>query len=65
MNNFKRVAGKNSALIALLVIFILASFLSPDFLSSRNLSNILRQASIIGIISLGQCIVILMGGFDL
>jgi ribose transport system permease protein len=52
-------------MIAFLVIFILASLLNSDFLTFTNLINIIRQVSIIGIISLGMTLVMLSGGIDL
>lgn len=54
-----------SVLIAFVLISVVASILSDNFLSPTNLLNIVRQASIIGIVALGQSIVILSGGFDL
>jgi ribose transport system permease protein len=60
------------ALIALVIIVIVAAFVSPStadgsriFLQAGNLTDILRQVSIIGIISLGMTFVILTGGIDL
>lgn len=49
-------------LVALIIIFALASnrFLLPD-----NIFNILRQVSIVGIISVGMTFVVLTGGIDL
>jgi ribose transport system permease protein len=59
------VWGKYSYLIAFLLIFIISSIANEHFLTSDNLLNILRQTAIIGIIALGQTLVILSGGFDL
>lgn len=41
------------------------SLLSPRFLTSSNLINVVRQASINGIIAVGMTLVILTGGIDL
>jgi ribose transport system permease protein len=53
----------------LIVIFvlsvILASLISPAFLSSRNVFNLLQQSSIDGIIAIGMTFVILGAGIDL
>ena len=65
VQRFSSIWGKYSYLIAFLIIFILSSILNENFLDSNNLINILRQSAIIGIIALGQTIVILSGGFDL
>lgn len=50
-----------------IVIFIvvLMSFLSPVFLTSANITNILRQISLNGILAVGMTFVILTGGIDL
>lgn len=50
--------------IFLLLCLVLAS-LSDRFLQFSNLVNILRQASINGIVSIGMTLVILIGGIDL
>ncbi|WP_232225526.1 ABC transporter permease [Oceanobacillus manasiensis] len=54
-----------SVIIAFLIIFIAASFMSPRFLDLNNQMNILMQVSIIGIIALGMTVVMLSGGIDL
>jgi ribose transport system permease protein len=52
-------------LVGLILMFIALSFLSPYFLTSRNLLNILTQISAIGIMSVGALLVIIIGGIDL
>jgi len=52
-------------LIGLILLVVLASFLSPHFLTLRNIINVLRQVSIIAIISVGMTYVIITGGIDL
>lgn len=52
-------------LVGLVVIFAALSFLSPYFLTPRNLLNILTQISAIGIMSVGALLVIIIGGIDL
>lgn len=52
-------------LFVALFIIILMSFLSPVFLTSQNITNILRQISLNGILSVGMTFVILTGGIDL
>jgi ribose/xylose/arabinose/galactoside ABC-type transport system permease subunit len=51
--------------LALAVVITIASLLSPDFLTQNNIINILRQASALGIITIGQAICMIGGGFDL
>lgn len=48
-----------------LFIIIVMSFVSPVFLTSQNITNILRQISLNGILSIGMTFVILTGGIDL
>lgn len=50
-----------------IVIFIvvLMSFLSPVFMTAPNITNILRQISLNGILAVGMTFVILTGGIDL
>ncbi len=54
-----------SVLFALILMMVIASVLNPRFLTFRNLTNILRQVSVIGIVSMGMTVVILSGGIDL
>lgn len=52
-----------------LVVFILMlaalSVLSPNFLTARNLMNVLHQMSIMMIVGIGMTYVVIGGGFDL
>ena len=54
-----------AAVVALVLLTVLSSFLSPYFLQWQNLLNILRQVSYTGIIALGMTFVIVSGGIDL
>jgi len=42
-----------------------ATLLSPAFFTRNNIFNVLRQASALGIVSIGQAICMIGGGFDL
>jgi len=55
----------NATLIALIVLGIVLSFADEAFFTPRNLSNLTRQVVIIGIISVGMTMVILIAGIDL
>ena len=44
-----------------LLIAIIMSFLSPTFLTANNITNILRQISINGVLAVGMTFVILTG----
>lgn len=52
-------------LLALVLLVIVSAVISPAFRSPYNLSNVLVQAVALGLISLGQTLVILGGGIDL
>ncbi len=52
-------------LIGLIVIFGTFAFLTPSFLTSANLLNVLQQSSINACIALGMTLVIISGGIDL
>ncbi|MGC8837705.1 MAG: ABC transporter permease [Anaerolineae bacterium] len=51
--------------VALVVVIVAAALLSSAFYQPANLFNILRQASALGILSVGQTIVMIGGGIDL
>ena len=61
----KRFALDNIPLIGLLVLMLIVTLISPNFLTIDNLLNILRQTSINAIIAMGMTFVILTAGIDL
>jgi ribose/xylose/arabinose/galactoside ABC-type transport system permease subunit len=61
-------ASRDNSLGLLAILIILAAVLavvSPYFLTTTNLLNIGRGIAIIGIVAVGETIVIIAGGFDL
>lgn len=58
---FRHPIGAVSLLLFLLLI--IASILSPSFRTIANMSNVLRQAVALGLVSLGQSYVMYSGGF--
>jgi ribose transport system permease protein len=66
---FRRLrGGRDNSLGLLAILLILAivlSFASPYFLTVTNLLNIGRGIAIVGIVAVGETIVIISGGFDL
>ncbi len=58
-------AERYGSLIALAVLVLASSVMSPHFLQPQNILNILRQVSYTGIIALGMTYVIIGGGIDL
>jgi len=57
--------GNAGMLIGLLILGAFFALLSPAFLTTSNLLNVLRQISINAIIALGMTLVVLTGGIDL
>jgi ribose transport system permease protein len=60
-----KVIQKLGPLIGLIVIVVILSILSSDFLTLNNIFNVLRQVSINALIAFGMTFVILTGGIDL
>ncbi len=52
-------------LLILLAVAVSLSFLSPFFLTTRNLGNVLAATAAIAVLSMGQLLVILTRGIDL
>lgn len=59
------LAQRYGILIALAALCIVLSMVSENFLTSRNIINVLRQTSINGILAIGMTFVILTRGIDL
>lgn len=55
----------HGSLIALLLLMLAASVIYPEFCTVRNLSNVLRQMSMVGLSAIGMTFVIISGGIDL
>ena len=58
-------AATYSTIAIFVVLVVVASFVSTNFLGSRNIDNVLRQVASTGVISMGMLLVILTGGIDL
>jgi ribose transport system permease protein len=56
---------KFRVLLIFLLLLIVASFISDAFFTVTNLLNVLRQVSIVAIVSVGMTLVILTAGIDL
>ena len=51
--------------VALLIIFILSALLSPYFLTSYNMSVIARSLAFVGLVTIGQSMLLILGELDL
>jgi ribose/xylose/arabinose/galactoside ABC-type transport system permease subunit len=63
--DLKRIMKSYGIVLAFLIICLFLAVLSPVFLSPTNVLNVVRQASIFGIMAIGMTFVILTGGIDL
>lgn len=51
--------------VFLVLMAVVFGLLSPTFLDPGNLSNIIKQSSLLGFVALGMCFVLIGGGLDL
>jgi len=56
---------ENGVIFIFLLIILLSSIFTNSFLSKTNINHILRQASILGLLAIGESLVIITGGIDL
>ena len=52
-------------LLVLIGLLIVIAVVTPSFYGEANIANVLRQVGILGIVAVGQTLVILGGGVDL
>lgn len=52
-------------LYILIILLIVAGFATDAFFTQRNITNLILQASVIGIVTLAQFIIVLTGGIDI
>ena len=64
-NQIKAIIRDNVPWLMLLAFSALFAILFPQFLTFRNITNILRNASMIGIIAVGMTFAMIAGTFDL
>jgi inositol transport system permease protein len=62
---FRTIFRKYGIFLVFMAMLIVASILSPAFLSPTNLINVVRQMSVVGLIALGVTGVIVSAGIDL
>jgi inositol transport system permease protein len=58
-------AGKYSILFVLAAVFVISCIMNPNFLSLVNLTNILRQNTVVVILAFGETMLIISGMIDL
>ncbi len=64
-NQFKNEIKKYDVWLFLLFMIVSGSIITPLFSDPVNIENLLRQATIIGIMTIGQFLVLITAGFDL
>ena len=64
-NPAKKFILNNIIYIAFVVMLIGLSFAAPSFLTINNMINVLRQATVVGVLAMGMTYVIISGGIDL
>jgi ribose transport system permease protein len=65
VNAIKHIKNIGALPLMTIVLFILASIVYDRFFTIANLTNLIRQASMMGLIAIGMTFVILTGGIDL
>jgi D-xylose transport system permease protein len=58
-------SGTGTVLIGLIVVWVFFQTLNGNFLSARNLSNLLLQIAVLGTLAVGMVMVLILGEIDL
>ena len=59
------LVGENGFIVIFIVWCVYLSLATDAFLTSRNIFTVLRQASIVSIVAIGEMLVMLMGAMDI
>jgi ribose transport system permease protein len=62
---FQFILKQGSAFLGLIILFVIASFMSPSFTKVNNLMNVLLQVSMYSMVAMGMTFVIISAGIDL
>ncbi len=65
IKKLKQFISSNYLLFFIIFLYVLIGILNPKYFSLISIKNILSQASIVGVVSLGLTLVIISGGIDL
>lgn len=65
MQKIRSFISNNVALVGLIAVILIGISVSSSFLTLENITNVLRSASIMGIVSVGMTFVIICGSIDL
>lgn len=64
-SSVKKIISDYGIVLVLIGFCLILTVVSPYFLTTKNILNVLRQVSVNGLISIGMTFVILTGGIDL
>jgi ribose transport system permease protein len=59
------ILQRQTIFILFILLIVIATLVSDVFLSTRNIGNVIRVASILGLVTLGEALVLIGGRFDL
>lgn len=59
------MSGSGGAFVGLIVLLVVLSAVAPNFLTTRNLLNVVDQVTVLGVLALGATAIIITGGIDL
>ncbi|HEY9594125.1 MAG TPA: ABC transporter permease [Spirochaetia bacterium] len=62
---FRTGFAEGTLILILIALFVILTVTSPTFLTLNNLSNLVRQVAIIGVVAIGMTLVIISAGIDL
>lgn len=65
MRNFQKFLGRYANFLMLILLCAIAALFSDSFFSARNLSNILKQSCILGVLTVGLSNILISGHMDL
>ncbi len=65
VGRFRAFIGRSGLLLALILLFVILASVAPNFLSARNMFNVLRQVSFVGIIACGMTVALIGAEVDL
>ena len=63
--SFARFYERFGTMLLLVIVFIAASIISPNFLTRANLTNVLRQITVIVVIGCGCCLVLISSNINI
>lgn len=64
MDRISKLLSRSGLLVALVILFLLLAKFAPNFLTQRNLFNVLRAVAINGIVACAMTFVIISGDID-